>query len=349
MDDEKIRLLMETTGCNRYEAELAAKSSGGNFVEALNFLHNAMARLDVIRGKFIVKEQFIYGAFLFISDIKKGLPLAISVVVSKNPAVYEMSVSSDWEDIEKHIYSARLSVGSLPEISALLQEKFSGLVWMVCSEPSFDIEENIKKTLEEIFNTKNVQLAYERTEEPYKTPTSTIVGAMDNINKNSGEEVTSGLNFSYDEMAVASRQRVRAATITLDVEPLKLLIQGDNIKSDEVDIKDFVPASEVKSGYAIWVRIADSREVAIYLAERLGCYKEEKGFLPIVCEVLSVKIVGGQMVYEVKFTDNISGVCKVRPDENIKAVFLDQNKDEKFSTISKLWRKIFGRSIKNHL
>jgi len=349
MSENKIRLLMETTGCNRYEADLAIKSSGGDFVGALNFLNNAMARLEIIRGKFMSQKNFIYGAFLFISDIKKGAPLSASAVLSNNPAVYEINISSPWEEIEKFIYSARLSSGSLPELSGILQEEFSRILGDLCSGSPLDIEGKIKDTVSAVLNTtaEDIRIFAERSEEPYKTPSAQVfpVGGTDG-NKplpQPSAEKEKGVEYlpAWYDTRRESKRSPRTSAIVLDVEPLSL--PSDDKTPAGAVATDFVTASAISAGDAVWVRVSDTREVALYLAERLGAFKDGR-FLPIVCEVSSVKSDGEYVVMEVKFAENISGRCRIYSQDKIKTLTsASRAVDGGLLNISSLWQKIFKK------
>lgn len=298
---------METAGCNRYEAELAYKSAGGDFVEALDFLNRVSARLVITRGKFMSPDKFIYGAFLVISDSRKKSVLTASAVATKNPAVHETDVTLPWEDIEKTIYATRLGAGALPEISGRLQEKI--LAAAIADASLAPSAETVRSLLAEAIESDDVAVTMEMTEEPYKTPV--VPGAPELISK-----------WEFGGHPFASRPRTGG--VTLCVEPL-------------ADEKDGVRASALSKGDVIWMSVNDEREIAQYLAERLGAAKDGRVF-PLASEVISVDRDGDDVILGFRFAENVGGFGRVGAAVKIK-------KAERYDPAGRLaewFRKIFG-------
>lgn len=298
--DDKIKLLMETTGCNQYEADLAFKSAKGNFAEALDFLNRVSPGLGIIKGKFIVAKKFIYGAFQVIFDIKQRNVITTSAIVSENPGIYELNLESQWEDVGRAIYSFRLEDGALPDYSNMLQEKVADVVEKATPPDELAaIGERLDKILGDIFASDEIIKNIEYSEETYKTQTSLA-----------------------DKDMNAAGQNSPSGKIVLSVEPLK----------DE----NGVAAVSLKESDVIWVKITDSREVAEYLAERLGGRSEGK-ILPLACQITSVKKAGPKVELAFKFTETIKGITEIDAGEKIKVVSRQDS-----GKIAGWWKKLFN-------
>ena len=300
--EEKIKLLMETAGCNRYEAELAYKSAGGDFVEALDFLNRVSARLAITRGKFMAAEKFIYGVFLIIADVRKKSILTASAVATKNPSVYETDVLRPWEDIEKTIYAARLGAGALPELSGILQEKI-----LSAALESADLSpaaEAVEAMLSAALESADVSVTLDTTEEPYKTPVVPVA----------------------DEFGSSSAPRPRSGGVTLCVEPL-------------TDEKDGARASTLSRGDVVWIRVNDEREIAQYLAERLGAAKGGRVF-PLASEIVSVDKDkdNGAVALGFRFAENVAGLGRVDSSTMVKKA----ERSDSAGRLAEWWRKLFG-------
>ncbi len=277
--ENKIKLLMETAGCNHYEAELAYKSAKGNFAEALDFLNKVSPGLGVVKGRLILPDKFIYGAFLIIFDIKQANILTTSAVISENPKIYELDFSLSWEDIDKAIYSYKLEESVLPNFSNIMQEKIPRIIERVFFfESEQSCEDKMKEFLNEVFDTENIVVSIDYSEEPYKT------------------------QISIDPPSAHERCEA-SGKIMLEVEPL-------------VD-DDGVPAPALSENDVVWLKITDRREIAGYLAEMLGG-KSDEGILPLACQISKARRRDKKVLFEFKFNDSVAGFATVDKKERIK-------------------------------
>src|SRR5687768_6010354 len=110
---DKIALLMEETGCDRGEAELALEMCGFELEEAVRALPRLLKNIAVVKARFVHPERDRFGLLLAVLNTKSCAVLRARAVVSFNPAVYAASLEKDWFEFEKYLYGCRLWEGSL--------------------------------------------------------------------------------------------------------------------------------------------------------------------------------------------------------------------------------------------
>ncbi len=64
--DEKILILMEETSCEQAEAELALELANYDLEKAIRTIRSILRNIIVIKGKFIIAENNLYGLFIMI-------------------------------------------------------------------------------------------------------------------------------------------------------------------------------------------------------------------------------------------------------------------------------------------
>src|ERR1041384_2732283 len=109
---DKIHLLMEETGCDQGEAELAMTSAGYDLEKAIRTIGVLLRNIVVVKGKFLLPGKNLYGLIILIADTKRQSLFRIRAVVSYNPALYETPLETDWYDFEKGLYAFRLWEGA---------------------------------------------------------------------------------------------------------------------------------------------------------------------------------------------------------------------------------------------
>ncbi len=277
--EDRVKLLIETAGCNQYEAELALKSAKGNFADALDFLNRVSPGLGILKCKFYLTDKYIYGVFLIIRDIKQKSILSVSSVVSANPAVFEYDIDKSWEEIDKTIFIYRMENGVYAEYSNQLQEKLYKIAKTAdLMHDQKKSEEIIKTALYECCSSDNIVLNLNFEEEPYKTHRSDIqLGAPPDISQ--GEK------------------------IILDVE----LLNDD----------EGYPAATLCVGDVVWARIIDQRDIAEYLSIRLGGRSSNK-IQPLAVQITGSQKNGDTIVLNFRFTEKIEGKAEMESATKVK-------------------------------
>lgn len=113
---EKLQVLMEETGCQYQQAELALSLCEFDLEKAIYRVKSMLNDIIVIKGKFIISDQNLYGIFIIIIDKYNGNIIRIRSVVSYDPHIYETNIDEDWNEIEKKIYFFRLQEGVVQAI-----------------------------------------------------------------------------------------------------------------------------------------------------------------------------------------------------------------------------------------
>ena len=78
---ENIRLLMEETGCEVGEAELALELAENDLEKAIKTIGSLLRHIYAVKGKMIFREKNLYGLLLAVINTKTQGILRMSAVV----------------------------------------------------------------------------------------------------------------------------------------------------------------------------------------------------------------------------------------------------------------------------
>ncbi|MBQ4178448.1 MAG: hypothetical protein II598_01750, partial [Elusimicrobia bacterium] len=98
---EKIKALMDDTGCEETEAKTALELAEGNFYKAISIVGAMLKYITAYKAKIILKNDNIFGLIHIITNNKNLDLLRFSVVMTFNPIVYEQNIDVDWFSFEK--------------------------------------------------------------------------------------------------------------------------------------------------------------------------------------------------------------------------------------------------------
>src|SRR5262245_43442307 len=118
---EKVRLVMEETGCDQSQAQVALELARFDVAKAIRAMGSLLRHINVLKGKSRVEGSSLYGLFLLVADVKSSFPMRLRCVFSHNPAVYETDLTAPWYDVERQIYGHRLAEGSQQHLSQELE------------------------------------------------------------------------------------------------------------------------------------------------------------------------------------------------------------------------------------
>jgi hypothetical protein len=333
---DKIALIMEETGCERAEAELALEACGYEVSDALQTIARRLRRLSVVKAKFVFPGNLQYGLLLFVVDLKTGVLARLRTVVSFNPAIYAAPLDGDWFEFEKHIFRCRLWEGSL-QAETLELESFLSRHWR-----GVDAE-----ILRQISERKTPQVAAEISEllnEYFKGPTAMLKVKKDTIDLGQFKSLKAhGQNDSEGRSSASARTR------SSQEEPLILAV---SIEKESPDRAQEIPAglaagypavavraSDLRVGDIVRVRIVDERDIATYLAKVFGAYLEQ-GEASIMVPVEAVETVpGGRVLVRVRFSIGACGDAVETAQESLLVVRAAGKNQEK----SSWWRRLIGK------
>lgn len=310
---EKIALLMEETGCDRAEAELALENCGYQVDEAVKAIGRLLKNIAVIKGKFRRDEESQFGLFLVIVNTKAFALLRCRAVLSYNPAVYCAALDKDWFEFEKFLYGCRLWEGSLPteslEIEQLLTNHFRhsapAALEHLGREETVSVETDLGRLLGKLFGPSALKLQLKKD--------ILALGEFQSLNR--GER----------DARRASRKAPRGE----DQLVLKIELEADPAAG--------MAACEMRVGDMVPTRIVDPRDIAQYLSRIFGGHSEQ-GPVPILAPIEAIESSSsGELLARVRFSVGVCGDAKVRRDERLKVVRVAVRNQEGHSW----WRRFF--------
>jgi hypothetical protein len=281
---ENARLLMEETGCEQGEAELALELAGNDLEKAIRTIGSLLRHIYALKGKFLFTSQNLYGLILLVINAKTRQILRFRTVISYNPALYENTPDMEWYSLEKLIYSYRLDEGSLPDLTQNIEEKlFEHLRAHEEALSKCDAEE-MARLMSSFFSPENVEVTF-RAEE---------------LNLSQFRQMPSGETPANVRAPVREGEQ---GTVWLNVE----LVEDKNGKE----------ACKLAEGEMVLSQISDERDIAHYLAHLIGSRRDGK-MIPLPAAVRSVSVHDGESEIQVYYAPGIVGIVRVKSDRQVK-------------------------------
>jgi len=282
-ENDPIRLLMEETGCERREAELALELANNNLEQAIATIGFLLKFITVFKMKLMLPNENIYGLVHVAVNMKTSEVLRFSAVFSLNPAVYEVSASKDWFSFEKEIFSARLAGGAMESYTQSVEENFKLYIQQAVKEiPSISHEE-VKTIVQSFFY-----------------PSETKV-----------EVVSEELNLTqFKKLPDYAIKKNETSPTGYDIGFIKLDVELIEDPAGK-------PAAELRDGDTVLSLITDERDIAHYIANLIGGRKESS-MIPL--EAAVKKIVSKNDGYEIHlhYAPSITGTAKISKTSKIK-------------------------------
>lgn len=286
MQDSKVRLLMEETGCEQGEAELALELAGNDLEKAIRTIESILRHIYAFKGRFSFAQKNLYGLLLVVINTKTGEVLRLHSVVSYNPSVFENSLSMDWYAFEKAIFSYRLDEGSLPDFT---QENDQKLRAYLSAQKELLVSGNIK-------GINGMLAAFFETD-------------------------SAAANIEFEELNLAQfRQLPGAGTESLARQAGVRQESGFvHLQVDFLEDENGTDALKLTEGEVVLSRITDSRDIAHYLAHLIGG-KREGEMIPLPSSVR--KVVSGEDGCEIQvyLAPGVVGVSKLNGEHRIKVI-----------------------------
>ena len=287
--DERILMLIEETGCERGEAELALQLSNYDFEKSIRTIKTALKNIAIVKGKFINYEQNLYGIFILIFNTQLENIIRAITAVSYNPIIYEIDLHTDWYTIEKSIYNFRLLEGSMPNLTREIELYFSK-----------ELSSRKDKVYSALLNKSEREI--------YAILTSDFPVSFSQFQVNMEE-----INLAEYQQENQEVQRKDLNEIQIESKQLYL----------EAKLKEDKKGKKVKSlskGEIVMAQIADEREIAKYLSRLLS--SEETDFLPVRIE--NIEKSKNSISIKLYFAPGIIGLVKTSPKTRIKVI--EENK-----------------------
>ncbi|MEK7381675.1 MAG: hypothetical protein AAB262_00120 [Elusimicrobiota bacterium] len=293
---DKIELLMEETGCDQGEAELALEMCGYEVEEAVHQIPSLLRDICALKGKFLLSAKNQQGLVLVILNLRTRKVLRVRAVMSFDPAVCSIDLDEDWFAFEKHLYGCRLWDGSLPA-------------------ESLEVEQHL---------TAHFRAAPPETFERLRQAPS---GAA-------GEELAAPLRALFREGAVSLRLkkdildlgqfqslRKAPAPAARRDKPAPRAVPAEDLLVLRIALEEDpegVPTSELHAGDMVHARIIDGRDIAKYLARLFGGLTAS-GPVPIEAPVEAIESGPGGVLVRARFAVGVAGDGLVPADRRLKA------------------------------
>ncbi|MBI3553995.1 MAG: hypothetical protein HY077_15980 [Elusimicrobia bacterium] len=319
---EKIALLMEETGCDRGEAELALEMCGYEVEEAVKAIGRLLRNIVVIKGKFMVPEASEFGLFLVILNIKAFVLLRCRAVLSFNPAVFSVPLEKGWFEYEKALYGGRLWEGSVPAESLEIEKRLSShfresppaALEHLGRQDTSAVESDLTRLLARHFGAGQVKLQLRK------------------------DILALGEFHSLHQRPEGDRRSVKRASRPEDQLVLKIELEPDAAG---------MAASEMRVGDMVSTKIVDARDIAQYLARVFGGHSDS-GPVPILAPIEAIESVGsadkkasptasGDILARVRFSTGVCGDARISRERRLKVVRIAVRNQESHSW----WRRFF--------
>lgn len=122
---DPIRLVMEETGCDGSQAELALAAAGYNIPRAIRHIRDLLRDITVTKVRFMSEAQQAYGVLALIVNTRHRTPVRLAAVVSQNPAVCEPGLDIPWTLFERQVYSSRIQEGAQQPLTHTVERRLS--------------------------------------------------------------------------------------------------------------------------------------------------------------------------------------------------------------------------------
>jgi hypothetical protein len=293
---DKIELLMEETGCDRAEAELALEMYGFEVEEAVRQIPRLLRDICALKGKFVVPGANRHGLVLIVLNLKSHKVLRARAVLSYDPAVCAIGLEEEWFAFEKHLYGCRLWDGSLPAESLELEHRL--IAHFRAAQPElFD-------RLREASSADSVELLAAPLRSALRDP---------GLDLRLKKDILDLGQFQSLRKAPAPAAR-RAPPPKAPPPEEDLLVLKISLEEDP----EGIAASELRAGDQVSARIVDGRDIAQYLARLFGGLTAQ-GPTPIEAPVEAIESVEGGVLVRARFAVGVAGDGVVPADRRVLA------------------------------
>ena len=293
---DKIELLMEETGCDRGEAELALEMCGYEVEEAVRQIPRLLRDICALKGKFVLPEANQHGLVLVVLNLKSRKVLRARAVMSYDPAVCAIGLEEEWFAFEKHLYGCRLWDGSLPSESLEIEQRLIAhfraappeIFGRLREMASADAAEMLAAPLRGYFHDPGLGLRLKK------------------------DILDLGQFQSLRKAPAPAARRDKPAPRT--PPPEDLLVLKIALEEDP----EGIAASELHAGDLVSARIVDGRDIAQYLARLFGGLTAQ-GPVPIEAPVEAIESVEGGVLVRARFAVGVAGDGVVPGDRRLRA------------------------------
>jgi hypothetical protein len=295
---DKIALLMEETGCDQGEAELALEMCGYEVEKAVKAIPRLHKDIVILKARVRLPDRHHFGLLLVVLNARSRALLRSRAVLSYNPAVFTVPLERDWFEFEKALFGCRLWEGSLQAESQDLEQALAEHYRTASSSPAFS-----RSPMEPEILSKELGGVVARLH-PGAAPEVQV--RQDILDLGSFQSLRGGAEAPAAEARAKRRAQPSRADETLI---LKVALEED---------PQGVPVLELRAGDIVSARIVDARDIAQYLSKLLGGYSEA-GPQPIPGPVEAIESGPGEdMLVRVRFAVGACGDAEIKRGARVR-------------------------------
>ena len=281
---EKIKALMDDTGCEEFEAKTALEIAGGNFNKAISCVGAMLKYITAYKAKIVLQNDNIFGLIHIITNNKNLDLLRFSIVMTYNPIVYEQNIEVDWFSFEKKLYSYRLVEGAIEQYTKSIETNLREYISTNLKDNKIMNCTDMKIILDTYFAENNLQIeivAQELTLRDFKKLP----------------------NYFPDIVPKETISSEYSSAVELEA-----IIFEDSLGKKIEDLS---------VGDKILTKITDTRDIAHYIGHLIGA-KKDQNMIPIPTEVKSVEKVENEYIVYLKYSDLIFGKAHIAGGTTLK-------------------------------
>ncbi|MEK7656146.1 MAG: hypothetical protein AAB412_00170 [Elusimicrobiota bacterium] len=330
---DKVALLMEETGCDRGEAELALELCGYDVETALAAVPRLFQSILVFKGRFRSPRESLHGLWLAVLDLKSRSLLRARAVASYNPAVFASELDRHWFDFEARLYSCRLWAGTVQALSQEVEVRLAAYLGSAQAASLYDEKarfgpreaaqvrallsrllggETELEIRAELLDRGQFQELHPAVEDESAAPAGGL-SPSGTAREETDPRAAAGEALGGEKFSQAGRRPSEPLVLRVALEPSP----------------EGVEAGGLKSGDAVYACITDGRDVARYLARLLGSSPaagdaaeggSEGASAPISVPVEATsKAADGSVLIRVRFSAGLCGEVSLPQDIRLKA------------------------------
>ncbi|MDI6786078.1 MAG: hypothetical protein QMD92_05145 [bacterium] len=331
--DEKIKILVEKTGCSEQQAKQVLNSVSGNIKKAFDLINYVGKKNTiVVKGKFRGKNKNSYGLFILTLNKAKELLDHVRAVMLYDPEIYKISVRNRWDIFDREL--ARVNLKKKEGAESLYLHLESGLkdifLKTITKKKLFECLkkldlDNFKDCL--ISNIGNI----------IKDTAIDTEIEVDNISSftSFGIRLKEGSSEEEKEKVEEGVPKEEKKEVVLKLAPVIAPVSGINVIDLKIDDQ-------------ILTYIVDKTDLGLYLAELMGAKKGEK-LIPVISRIYNIENLEGDKIrFTVKIGCGIFGEAIISNEVNIVKLFTEVE-GEKASLTSEARelenKKMFSESL----
>lgn len=294
---EAVSNLVEAVECSHREARVVLQATGFDLEKAKELIGSLSNKsIWIIKAKFKVDYLGNFGLFIIVLDVAARRVEGIEVVVSKDKRLFLYDVNVTWDLFEKAVHQVSLNRKEMvPETTHELFnrlkggfDRHAGYLWDILEKPPKEIEDGLSHEVEKSVGIEGCELRF----------------SIDRISSFHLDWIQSVEDLLHKREAESGSNE--------GSPPIKLKI------ALILAVEAGAPISTINVGQHLLVKLIDSSELGIYLAQLMGARKDEH-LIPVVTVVEELQpLKDGMVKIRTKFGAKVFGEAVVSNNVKVK-------------------------------